>query len=182
MNWTQIILSAFVTLTIASAQNIPLEQLNRLAPKAKEKVEVNLEGALLDLASRFLDDSKEDEANVRQLVSGIKGIYVRSYEFNKPGEYSADDVNRIRSIVAAPAWQRLVNVEGERENAGVYLKTNGKLIEGLVVVAAEPKQLTVVNIVGSIDPARLRDLGGKFGIPQMNFSNDRAKKGPAKKD
>lgn len=182
MNWTQVIVSTIATITLASAQSIPLEQLNRLAPKAKEKVEVNLEGALLDLATRFLDENKEDEANVRQLISGIKGIYVRSYEFNKPGEYSTDDVNRIRSIVAAPAWQRLVNVEGERETAGVYVKTNGKSIEGLVVVAAEPKQLTVVNIVGSIDPARLRDLGGKFGIPQMNLSNDRGKKGPKSKD
>lgn len=180
MNWTYTLVSLLATASFAAAQSIPLDQLTRLAPKAKEKVEVNLEGAMLDLASRFLDDKKPDEANARQIMTGIKGIYVRSYEFSKPGEYTADDVNRIRSIVAAPAWQRLVNVESEKETAGVYLKMNGKLIDGLVVIAAEPTQLTVVNIVGSIDPARIRELGGKFGIPQMDFSNDRAREGKKK--
>jgi hypothetical protein len=36
-----------------------------------------------------------------------------------------------------------------------------------VVVTAEPKELSVVQIIGPIDPAMLSELGGKMGIPKI---------------
>jgi hypothetical protein len=37
------------------------------------------------------------------------------------------------------------------------------------VLAAEPRALTVVNVVGAIDLAKLRDLEGNFGIPKFGL-------------
>lgn len=160
------------------AQDISLDRLAALAPKAKETVEVNLDGNMLQLASRFLSDKDPEQAKTRELVSGLKGIYVRSYSFDKPGQYTVDDVNRIRSLVSGSEWQKIVDVKSTKndgENTGIYLRSDGKQIKSVVILAAEAKEFTVVNIVGSIDPARLNELGGKFGVPQVNFSNDRTR-------
>lgn len=64
---------------------------------------------------------------------------------------------------------RLVGVRSKRgENVDVYFKDGGSgKLGGIVVIAAEPKELTVVNIVGTLDPAKLADLGGEFGIPRL---------------
>ena len=40
-----------------------------------------------------------------------------------------------------------------------------------MVIAAEPRELTVVNIVGTIDPAQLSDLGGRFHIPGLDLTD-----------
>lgn len=178
-------LIAFAGFAPLLAQDIKLDNLSHLAAKAKEKVEVNLEGATLKLASGFMNSSDADQAKVKDLIDGLRGIYVRSFEFERPGEYTKADVEKIRGLVAKAPWQKIVDVSSSKEsgeNAGIYVKTDGKQFQGLLVIAAEPKELTIVNIVGNIDPARLQDLGGKFGIPNMQFSNGGKKQGPKKDD
>ena len=47
--------------------------------------------------------------------------------------------------------------------------SEGSLIKGIAVVAAEPRELTVVNVVGPIDVERLSRLEGQFGIPPLEL-------------
>lgn len=167
------ILALVAASSVAAAQQIhELISFETLAPKASESVEVNLDGNLLNMAKRFLSDSNPDEAKAKKLLGNIRGVYVRVLSFDKPGEYSQADVNNILSKVRGAGWQRVVDVkEKGGDNTGVFLKSAGDEIDGIVVVAAEPKELTVVNIVGNINPEQLRDLGGRFGIPEMQFEN-----------
>ena len=46
----------------------------------------------------------------------------------------------------------------------------GEKMNGLSVIAAEPKSFTVVNIVGFIDIEKLRLLEGNFGIPKLEIT------------
>lgn len=154
---------------------------DKLAAKATEKVDVTLEGPMLEMASRFLKDSG-DERQVKQLISGLKGIYVRSFEFDKEGQYSEADVSAIRSQLRSPEWSSVVDVRDKTESVTVYMKSDGKQTQGIVVVAAEPKELTFVQIIGSIDPTMLGALGGKFGIPKMDFAMPKPKPSPSKKE
>jgi Domain of unknown function (DUF4252) len=148
-----------------SAQDISLSLFSSLAPKATEKVEVTLDGALLQMASVFLDDKDQEESKVKGILGGLKGIYVRSFKFAKVGEFSDADIQAVRAQLKG--WNQIVNVQQAEQNTGVYLKTDGKKIQGMVVLAAEPKELTVVNIVGSIDLEQLRNLSGHLGIPDL---------------
>jgi hypothetical protein len=156
--------------------------IDKLAAKASEVVEVTLDGQMLRLAGKFLSNRDPDEAKVKNLVTGLKGIYVRSFEFDKEGEYSPEDVEAIRSQVRGPAWSRMVGVvsKRDRENAEVYVRVEGDRINGLVIVAAEPKELTVVNIVGTIDLNELGELGGHFGIPEVSVQHGAKKTAPSK--
>ncbi len=179
-----LILTTALAAATASAQQVhELIPFETLSAKASETVEVNLDGNLLNMARRFLSDSKPDEVQAKKLLGNIRGVYVRVLSFDKPGQYSQSDVNNILSKVRGAGWQRVVDVkEKNGESTGVFLKSGADEIEGIVVVAAEPKELTVVNIVGNIQPEQLRELGGRFGIPEMKFQNPGPKGGTAKKD
>ena len=53
----------------------------------------------------------------------------------------------------------------------VFLKLPGNgTLGGAVVIVAEPRQLTFVNVVGTIDPEEVAELGGQFHIPRMRSS------------
>jgi hypothetical protein len=149
----------------AAAQDISLDMLTPLAAKASDKVVLTLNGSLLQFAANFMDDKDPDEAKAKNLINGLKGIYVRSFKFSKPGDYTDADLRAVRSQLKG--WTEVVTVEGTEGHTGVYMKLDGKKIQGLVVLTAEPKELTVVNIVGSIDPDQLRELSGHFGIPEL---------------
>lgn len=145
--------------------------LDKLSARATESVDVNLDASMLQLASKFLSKDDPDEVRVKKLVSKLKGVYVRSFEFDKEGQYSLSDVEAIRAQLKTPVWSRIVGVKSLKgENSEIYLKKEGDQIGGLVVIAAEPKELTIVHIDGPINPEDLTELGGHMGIPKMGKS------------
>lgn len=160
----------------AAAQQIQLN-LEHLAAKAEEAVDVKLDGSTLQLASRFLSGKSADEARVKKLIEGLQGIYVKAFEFEKPGAYTQADVEAVRSQLRSPEWSRIVGVRSRKdgENAEVFLHGAADRVTGLVILATEPTEFTVVNIVGPIDLEALSELGGQFSIPAVQL--DRSKDG-----
>lgn len=156
--------------------------INKLADKASEVVDVNLDANMLRLAGKFLSKNDPDEIKVKGLINGLKGIYVKSFEFEKEGEYSPADVEALRSQARGPGWSRMVGVLSKKdgENADIFLKLDGDRIGGLLILAAQPKQLTIVSIVGNIDVDQLSELGGHFGIPDVQVKGDGKKPAAAK--
>ena len=156
----------------APAQDVAIPlNIERLAARAVESVNVTVDGALLQLAGKFLSSKDPDQAAVKNLIGKLKGIYVRSFEFANTGEYSEADVESLRSQLRAPVWSKMVTVRSRNdgENVDVFFKMEKDQIAGLVVIAAEPKELTVVNIVGPIDLEQLSTLSGQFGIPKIDL-------------
>jgi len=151
---------------------------DKLAAKASEKVDINLEGPMLEMASKFLRNSG-DEAKAKEILQGLSAVYVKSFEFEKEGEYSEADLKTLRAQLRSPEWSSMVDVREKTESVTVYVKSDGKNAQGIVVIAAEPKELTVVQIIGSIDPAKLGALSGQLGIPKMEFG---PKAAPPKKE
>jgi Domain of unknown function (DUF4252) len=160
----------------AQAQDIKLQldNLDKLEPRAEESINVSMDGALLRIAIPFLRDSDPKEAAVKELVIGLKGVYVKSFEFDKEGEYTSADVDSIRVQLRAPNWTKMVGVRSKKEgeNLEVYMTVAGAQVGGIVVIATDPKQLTVVNIVGKIDLEKLAKLSGQFGIPSIEIKID----------
>jgi Domain of unknown function (DUF4252) len=160
--------------------------LEKLAAKASETVDVNLDGPMLRLASKFIndDENEKDDAALRQMLQNLQGIYVKSFEFDKEGEYSPADVEAIRSQLHAPAWSKIVSVRSKKdgENTEVYLLGTESNVRGLAIIAAEPKELTVVNLVGPIDLSKLSELGGHMGVPKIKLEKKSGAKPEAKAD
>jgi hypothetical protein len=148
---------------------LDIQKLETFAKKASEVVDVNLDGTVLKLAARFMTD--EDDREGLEIVKNLKGIYVKNFEFDKPGEYSQADVEAIRGQLQKPFWSRIVSAQNrhEGETSEVYLMTasDGGAVLGMAIIDAQPKELTVVNIVGPIDIDKLSALEGKMGIPRL---------------
>lgn len=170
--WALIILAACLFLTYlpasASAQEakINLSHLDKLASKASEVVNVNLEGPTLKLAAENMaakGHTAKKQATA-QMLERLKGVYVRSYEFGQPGEYSREDVENVLKQLRSGGWTSMVNVEEKKsgETTNIYVMNEGGEAVGMAIVAAEPKELTVVNLVGPIDFSELGSIG-KFG-------------------
>lgn len=168
---------------VAQAGKLELKNLEKLADRAAEVNDVTLDGSLLDLAVAVMKNSHDpDAAQVVELMKGLKGIYVKNFEFDSPGQYSQADVQAVRAQLTGPGWQRIVTSyskrDGERDE--VYLLKDAEKINGVVVLVAEAKELTVVNIVGAIDPEKLSKLAGHFGVPDEIGDHSKPKLVPRK--
>ena len=157
---------------VAKAQEsrIQMSSLDHLAAKATQTVDVNIDERLIRIAAKALSDHDSDEREIKKLVAGVKGIYVKSFEFDSDGQYTTADVELIRTQLRGPGWSRLVNVTSRKEGSiEVYLLLNGDQIGGLAVLSTDDKELTVVNIVGPVDLDKLAKLEGQLGVPELGI-------------
>jgi hypothetical protein len=162
MKW---LIAAALT-TVASAQQLDLGLLDKLAARAKSSVNVTLDEDKLKFASAFLSADDENQKTAKNVVSGLKAINVRVFEFDNPGQFQASDLEAIRSQLKGPGWSKMIEARDGDELAEVYMFSKGKELEGLTIIASEKRELAVVNIVGPVDLKALGSLGGKFGIPK----------------
>jgi hypothetical protein len=142
------------------------ESWDKLAARADEVVKVDLDRKMLNFASRFMDDEGDQEG--KQLVAKLNAIYVRSLEFKKEGAYSDADVAPVRAQLLGPEWSRIVQVDSktDKEKVDVYVKSVNNKTLGMVILAQEPTELTLVTLDGPLDPEDLDHLSGNFGIPK----------------
>src|SRR5688500_13519289 len=162
MKWVM----ALALAAVASGQQIDLTALDKLASRAKSRVNVTLDEDKLKFASAFLSSEDENQGAAKALVGGLKSINVRVFEFEGSGGYTSADIDAIRSQLRAPGWSKLVEARDGDELAEVYMFGKGKDMGGLTVIAGEKRELTIVNIVGPLDLKSLGSLAGKFGIPK----------------
>jgi hypothetical protein len=151
----------------ASAQRLQLDSLDRLASRAAEVVDITIDPEMLKIAGAFLRSGREQE-QVKQLLSELRGVYVRVYEFDQDESYSAD-LDAVRRQLTSSRWSRLVNVDSrrDRELVEIYTWRDGDATGGWAIITAQPRELSVINIVGPIDLAKLGALQGVLGIPRL---------------
>jgi len=162
---------------LAQAQSgrLVLPDFSDLARKASQSVNISLDPSMLGLAGAFLNaDPRSSDIDIKSLISGLQGIYVRSYTFERTGAYSRADVEAVRAQLTAPGWVSLVSTHDRQDDVDIYVRRNGQRTDGMAIISAEPKELTIVNIVGEIDLAKLAQLQGKFGVPSINFGSSGA--------
>src|ERR1035441_8933254 len=135
MKIAPILLAAVLTPLWAQEIKLPAN-LDKLAAKADETVDVTLDGSLLKLAGRFFSGKSDDEVATKKLLSSLESITVRSFEFSREGEYDMADVNAIRAQVKGPQWSRIVGVTSKKDgdNVDVYFKYDGNGDLGGIVV------------------------------------------------
>jgi hypothetical protein len=161
---------------------LDLSGLDKLEAKAKEVNNVTLDQNLLKLAGGFLNGKDKDQQAVKTLVDGLRGVYVRNFEFSSKDQYSMSDVEPIRAQIRARGWSRIVESKQKNDDGTVseidevYLNTGAG--GGLAIISAEPKELSVVYIDGVLKVEDLQKLHG-LGVPNIDIEGD-GKDHPAK--
>ncbi|HEX3912667.1 MAG TPA: DUF4252 domain-containing protein [Steroidobacteraceae bacterium] len=140
-----------------------------VAQKASDSVNITLDPAMLALAAKFLGNDPEDAA-AKDVLKGLQGIYIRSYTFDKDSAYQQADIDGVRSQLASPGWNRMMETRSRKNRADVdiYIMVDHNQAIGLALIASEPRQFTIVNIIGAIDLEKLHKLEGQFGIPKID--------------
>jgi hypothetical protein len=162
---------------VLNAQDARLhfEKLSLLENKARDVVEVNVDGKLLELAKRVTQKVNDQDARtVGQAISGLKGIYVRVYNFAEPNQYNMSDVDEIRSELNNPAWQKVANVRSKKndQKVDIYTMFTGDQMSGAAVVISDNKTVALVNVIGVIDIEALVELSGRMNIPKIDIERD----------
>ena len=98
---------------------------------------------------------------------------MRNYTFDNDYAYPKADIDGVRRQLRAPGWSRIVEARSKKENTDVdvFVLIDGGKAQGLAIIASEPREFTIVNIVGSIDLEQLHDLEGKFGVPDLEIES-----------
>ena len=159
---------------VASAQDgrIQLEILDKLAARASEKQEISIgPESLASVAPSLVPAGPKADA-VKQVLAKLRGVFVRNYEFEDPKAYSMDDFNTIRKQLTTPGWTRIVSNEEKDKNGNwevqeIYIFQPDGRTNGIVILSAEPQELSVVNIVGPIEFGDIVALAGVLGIPHI---------------
>jgi hypothetical protein len=165
---------------LAQTSGLPLPSAveKQLEAKASNVTEVTLDKSMLGFASKFLDKKDSDQANAKQLISGLDGIYVRDYEFDKEGQYSMDNIENLRKQFAGGDWVPMVHVHEKKsgESTDVMAKMVNGESRGMFILSAEPKELTIVLILGPIKMDQLGELGGLGGLGALGDIDKTVKK------
>ena len=142
----------------------PVEK--ELAARASNVSEVTLGKGMLDFAARFMDGKDEDQAAVKLLIYGLDGIYVRDYEFDKEGQFSAGQIEQLRKYFETSEWSPLVRDRDSKtgESSDVMVKLVNGQSGGLFILDVEPKEISIVLILGPIRMDQLGELKGLSGL------------------
>jgi Domain of unknown function (DUF4252) len=162
-------------LAVAQDAKLKIPDFSSLASKATESVNITISPWLLRTAAAFIDDKDEDSVATKKLLGGIKSIQVRSYEFATDSAYSAADVDSVRRQLSAPGWSQVLQVHNRDKNEDVdmYLLIENDVTKGFALIASEPREFTIINIVGTISmedlPKLEKQLHLKIGEGQAHL-------------
>jgi hypothetical protein len=167
-----LVATALVALPAAAAPitgAIDLPDFSHLESKARESVNVNLDGFLMRIAKAIAANEHSGDEHMK-LLQDIKSVQVKSFEFDADNEYSKSDVDAVRRQLSSPGWSAIAQVRKRenKEDVDVFICTEGEKILGLAVIASGLRSFTIVNVIGSIDIDKLARLEGQFGIPKVN--------------
>lgn len=148
----------------------PLEEMAILDPD-ELTVEINLTGPMLRLVASF---AGEGDPELAALVEGLDAVRVRS------GELAEADREAVRSRVQAAGrwldergWAPMVRVREPGEEVLIYSRPGADgVVEGMTVVALEGSEVTVVNLIGRVDPAQLGRIVAGLDLPLGAVGDD----------
>ncbi len=176
-----LLLCAITARGFGQGAKLQLDNLNKLGDKAARVTDVTLDGSLLNFAVGLIekmdDEGDKDVAQLKSIVKGLKGIYIKSFEFDQNNQYTRADVEAVRSQLGAQ-WTKVVQSIDKRSNEHdeIYLLKNGEQVGGVVILVAEPRELTVVNIVGNVPVEKIAALEHHLA-PEKSEKTGKERKG-----
>ena len=91
---------------------------------------------------------------------------MRDYEFDKEGQYTTVDVDRLRQYFETGDWSPIVRERDKKsgEISDVMMKVVNGETRGMFILDAEPKELSIVLILGPVNMEDLHKLSGLGGL------------------
>lgn len=184
-NLTRILVSAVLCCSVmrgyAQDAKLQLANLDKLSEKAVHVTDVTLDGSLLQFAVNLIqkvDPQDQDVAQLQSIIKNLKGIYIKSFEFDEASQYSKADVDAIRSQLTSPRWSKIVQSVDKRHNEydEVYILKSGDKVGGVVILVVEAHEFTVVNLVGEVPMDKIASLERHLAPGEKSSGKNKPKK------
>lgn len=126
-------------------------------------VEIAVGQTLLGLVASFSEGEEPESAD---LFRRLKGVRIQVFEI-APHDAAVnasviDQVQKISSGLSAAGWEPVIKVSEPDEQMRMFMKINGKVIEGITVMSLDGKEATFINVIGDINPASLDQVMDNF--------------------
>ena len=159
-------------LATAEGPQLRIPSFPDLKEHATESVDLTLGWMPLHFVGWLMNDGDPDSAEVKKTLAGLKSVQIRSFQFSADYAYPQAEIDQLRAQLSAPGWSPLVQVRKRgdqqgrnKENVDIYVALEDKKVKGLVIIACEPREFTVINIVGTIDLDQIAGLRKTFVPP-----------------
>ena len=158
---------------VARAQDarLRLDHLDRLAVRATESVEITMNDVQVQFLRKFVSLGESERSKLKGLLSKLKGVYVRGYEFARDGEYSDGDIEEVRAQLRSPGWERIVEVRNRNGSDEVFFMPRDDEMAGFAAISTEPRKVCVINIVGPMGVDEMALLEREFHLTRCGGSN-----------
>ncbi len=137
-------------------------------------VEINIKGELIGFAARL---TERHEPKIAELIRTLKGLRVNVIGVDDSNRDTlAQRIRALRSNLSERGWERIVTVQENGQDVGVYLKHGAEdTIEGVVITVLDGnKEAVFVNVVGNIQPDRIVALGEQLNILPLKKAGEAA--------
>jgi len=170
-----LVLVAFASLAEARNPRLKLPSFEHLEAQAVESVDITFGRLPLRFARWFMDNDDPETAGLKRMLGGILSLSVCHYRFDSDYVYSVAEIDAVRSHLQKSGWAPVVQVRDRKqdEDVDIFISVDDDKVTGLAIVASEPRELTIVNIVGSVDLQKLHQLEGRFGVPKLQIEEDK---------
>jgi hypothetical protein len=144
---------------------------DKFAQGAKSTTEVNLDKNMLAMVGKFGDDGEDKSGS--EMAKKMDFVIVHEYEYASAGQYKMADVEEFRKRLEDGGWSHIVKERSANESTDVCVKVdqNGQVSE-LVVITAEPTELTFVHLKGHMSMEDLTRMGAHYGVPQSGSTHN----------
>jgi hypothetical protein len=152
----------------AADADLAIPSFKSLEHVATDSVNIDLGPGLLHLMGSFMNPGDVDSVAAKTLLTGIRAVQVRNFEFATDFVYPGGDLDALRRQLSGPGWTQLVLVHNRQanENVDVYINVDKGATKGFALIATRPRQLTVIHIAGSIELSELAALERSLHIPE----------------
>ncbi len=123
------------------------------------KVMVNIGGALLNLAAALSQGSSEAE-----LLRNLSAVRVDVYDTKGDRAPALERAQALGTRLQQTEWATIVRVKEQDEFVQIFVKLDGEIMAGFVVMAVDEAEAVFINILGNIDPSRLQEVMKRFDV------------------
>jgi hypothetical protein len=116
--------------------------------------ELNLSlGPLAIGTARWVIDADEDP-EIDALLDDVDGVRVSIYRVEENSDLFKGNFDETQANLRADGWQSIVRVNDDEsaDYSLMFIKSNGEVIDGLVVLSLSDEEAVFVNIIGNIHP------------------------------
>jgi len=146
--------AAGVAVTVGQVKDDLFAGTEKFAQGATNVTEINLDPTTMGMLGR----SKGRDSD---LASKMKFMVIHSYTYDKPGMYRMEDVEAYRKKLEGGSWVCPIHVHSNTGSTDICSRTGENETNEMVILAAEPRELTFIHMSGKMSLGELNEMSGR---------------------